>query len=546
MLNIPGIERKKTNKIEINANRNDNIISLKSKNLENFLFKEKRDKYVYPEDINNDYKSYNNNAVNISAQNDLENNKNKKYNENVSTRFNHNNINDKPITLNQKKYHPYEDPNFNNIYYNELGLKKGIQKINSKKIAFLGMTEKRSKLLFYDNKNGLKFTNNINSVDKKLNFKPLAEIKEKNNGKKRKQMNQLSLINNKNFSSLELRPNNNALTQNDVVMNDNNIILHIQKNLVDNKININDLKETRNKSTSGKMNNENQNNFSNNNNQVNLKPNEKSILKNKNKDKNLIDNLNINPNGTDSNQKIDLKKLTSKEKAFVILTQSKILQVPERIIFSRATENLKSLIPIKDIIDTNELFLKEKIKQAQLSLINYNKKIETPFTPSKTADISLNIIKTGDEDIFKNLLSEEKNLDEIEQKYYHTYICLLYILLGEDIKDNNFENINSNLLFDKLNKKGYQYLKDYLYLNFIKQHSNILNDDNKMKAFDELYVTLPDLIKHSGIIKTNKFICFSCFLIKEIHEYRKNLKQFIDVKNKTKAYIDVLKRKCPT
>ena len=98
MLNIPGIERKKTNKIEINANRNDNIISLKSKNLENFLFKEKRDKYVYPEDINNDFKSYNNNAVNISSQNDLENNKNKKYNENVSTRFNHNNSNDKPIT----------------------------------------------------------------------------------------------------------------------------------------------------------------------------------------------------------------------------------------------------------------------------------------------------------------------------------------------------------------------------------------------------------------------------------------------------------------
>ena len=189
--------------------------------------------------------------------------------------------------------------------------------------------------------------------------------------------------------------------------------------------------------------------------------------------------------------------------------------------------------------------MKEKIKQAQLSLIHYNKKIETPFTPSKTADISLNIIKTGDEDIFKNLLSEEKNLEESDQKYYHTYICLLYILLGEDIKDSNFENINSNLLFDKLNKKGYQYLKDYLYLNFIKQHSNILNDDNKMKAFDELYVTLPDLIKHSGIIKTNKFICFSCFLIKEIHEYRKNLKQFIDVKNKTKAYIDFLKRKCP-
>ena len=518
---------------------------MKSKNLENFLFKEKRDKYVYPEDINNDFKSYNNNAVNISAQNDIENIKNKKYNDNISTRFNHNNINDKPITLNQKKYIPYEDPNFNNIY-NEFGLKKGIQKINSKKIAFLGMTEKRSKLLFYENKNGLKFNNNINITDKKLNFKPLAEIKEKNNGKKRNQMNQLSLMNNKNFSSLELRPSNNTLTQSDVFKNDNNIIVHIQKNLVENKINSNDLKESRNKSTSGISNNENKNNSNNNNNQINLKTNEKSILKNKNQIKKEIDNINTNTNGTDSNLKSNLKKLTSKEKAFGTLTQSKILQLKERIIFSRATENLKSLIPIKDIINSHELFLKEKIKQAQLSLINYNKKIETPFTPSKTADISLNIIKIGDEIIFKNLLSEEKNLDESDKKYYHTYICLLYILLGEDIKDVNFENINSNLLFDKLNKKGYQYLKDYLYLNFIKQHSNILNDDNSMKTFDELYETLPDLIKHSGIIKTNKFICFSCFLIKEIHEYRKNLKQIVDFKNKTKAYIDVLKRKCPT
>jgi hypothetical protein len=48
--------------------------------LENFLFKEKKDKNVYPEEINNDFKSYNNNAVNISVQNDIENIKNKKYN----------------------------------------------------------------------------------------------------------------------------------------------------------------------------------------------------------------------------------------------------------------------------------------------------------------------------------------------------------------------------------------------------------------------------------------------------------------------------------
>ena len=95
-----------------------------------------------------------------------------------------------------------------------------------------------------------------------------------------------------------------------------------------------------------KINNENKNNSNNNNNQINLKTNEKSILKNKNQIKKEIDNINTNTNGTDSNLKSNLKKLTSKEKAFGTLTQSKILQLKERIIFSRATENLKSLIPI--------------------------------------------------------------------------------------------------------------------------------------------------------------------------------------------------------
>ena len=522
----------------MNAARNDNLISLKSKNLENFLFKEKKDKNFYPEDNNKDYKS-SNNMINITAQNDIDNIRNKKYNDKIPNRLNHYNNNDKAITLNQKKYNSSEVPNFTNIY-NEFGLKKGMQKINPKKVVFIRMPEKKSKLLFYDNKNTLKFNNNLNMPDKKLNFKPLAEIKEKNSGRKRNQINQKSLMNNKNLSSLELKPNNNALTQNDMAIKDNNIIIHIQKNLDENRINNNDLKKSRNKSTSRLISNEN--NFSNNINQMNTKANEKSLLKVNYPSKKVIEN--IMQNKTTSEQKMNFKNLTSKEKAYVTLTQSKILQLSERIIFSRASENIRALIPIKVLMDSNELFLKEKIKQAQFNLINYNKKIEIPFSPSKTADILLNIIKKEEEDMFKHLLSVENNLDENEQKYYHTYICLLYILLGEEIKGINFDNINSDLLFDKLNKKGYHYLKDYLYINFIKQHSIILNDRQRMKIFGELYGTLPDLIKQSGIIKTNKFICFSYFLIKEIHEYSNIKKKLEDIKNKTMAYIDVLKSKC--
>ena len=110
------------------------------------------------------------------------------------------------------------------------------------------MPEKRSKLLFYDNKNGLIFHNNSNVAitDKKinLNLKPLTKIKGKNEANK----NQSTLIN-KNFSSVELRPKNTQPNQNNISMNDNNIIMHIKKNLNENKINPDDIKKIRNKST---------------------------------------------------------------------------------------------------------------------------------------------------------------------------------------------------------------------------------------------------------------------------------------------------------
>ena len=526
ILNIPGFEKAKINKIHLNANQNENYIQLKSKNPENLIFKRK----IYVDDKNSENKFYNNNG-NISYQNELENFKNKKYNDNTSQRLNNNN--DKLAILNQKKYEVNGDRNLTN-FYNELANKKGIQKLNSKKISFLGMSEKRAKLLFCDNKIGIKYINS-NSIDKKANFKHLAEIKEKNARKR----NKMNLLNNKNLSSLGIRQNNNDIfTQNDINIHDNNIILHIKKNMIDNKINYNDLKESRNKSTNIL------DNYENNNIQDNSKQNEKSLIKihaySKKENNNTINKI-INNN---LDLKEIFKKLTSKEKACAILSQSKILQLSERVIFSRATENVRKLIPIKDLMMQNELFLKEKINQIKLNLIMYNKKIESPFIPSKTADISLNIIKKEDEDSFKEVIDNSQNLNENEKKYYHTYICLLYILLGEEVEGINFENINVKILIEKLNKKGYEYMKDYLYLNFIKQHSTLLNEEKRMKIFEEFYSILLEQSEQSEIIKRYKFFIFSYFLIKEIYEYRNNLHKLIDIKNKTKAYFDVLKNKC--
>ena len=210
------------------------------------------------------------------------------------------------------------------------------------------------------------------------------------------------------------------------------------------------------------------------------------------------------------------------------------------MIFSRATENVRELIPIKDLLILNELFLKEKIKQNKLNLIIYNKKIESPFIPSKTADISINIIKKEDEKAFKDLINNEQNLNENEKKFYHTYICLLYILLGEKIEGIDFENIDANILFERLNKKGYENMKDYLYLNFIKQNSAILKDVKSMKIFEELYKVLLERSKKIEIIKRYKFYNFSYILIKEIYEYVNNISQLITIKNKTKADLDIL------
>ena len=177
--------------------------------------KEKREKLINIEEMNNDTKNYNN----MSCQNLLEITKGKKYNEIITTRPIHY-INDKPSILNQRRVQQYDDPNLFN--------RKNVPKINSRKVVFIGMPEKRSKLLFYDNKNGLIFHNNSNVAitDKKinLNLKPLTKIKGKNEANK----NQSTLIN-KNFSSVELRPKNTQPNQNNISMNDNNIIMHIKK-----------------------------------------------------------------------------------------------------------------------------------------------------------------------------------------------------------------------------------------------------------------------------------------------------------------------------
>ena len=235
-----------------------------------------------------------------------------------------------------------------------------------------------------------------------------------------------------------------------------------------------------------------------------------------------------------------LKSLTTREKAFYLLSQSTVLRLCERIIFSRTTEKVKNLISIKDILKSNEIFIKDKIKELEEKMINYNLIIEKPFSPSKTSIISLNLIMKEDEDEFKNLFSKNYIDDEIEKYYYDIYIELLFILLGEDYN----KNFGVKELYDKLHQKGFVNFKDYLYQLFILQKfKKELFNENKIDKFLDLFEKLPNLIKYEGDIKTNRFICFSSFILTEANSYWRKFKEYIQLKNKTHHYIEGLRKK---
>ena len=276
------------------------------------------------------------------------------------------------------------------------------------------------------------------------------------------------------------------------------------------------------------------------------KSNSKEICKNSkindtnniDKDKKLIlfnnDNLN--------NNEIQMNSLSNKEKALYILSKSNILSLTQKIIFSRATDNLRKLLSIKDILKSNETFIKNKIKELEIKLINYNKIIEHPFSPTKTAIISLNLIMKDDEDDFKNFVSNI--IDENEKNYYYIYIRLLYSLLCGEFKENDFENLDINALYDKLNKKGFNSFKDYLYQIFILQkHKKEFFNEKIIDKFNELFEEIPNLIKYEGEIKNSKFISFSYFILYEANYYWKNYKDYTLLIYKIQKSIEFLKKK---
>ena len=208
-----------------------------------------------------------------------------------------------------------------------------------------------------------------------------------------------------------------------------------------------------------------------------------------------------------------IKNLSNRENAYLILSYSNILRLRERLIFSRSTINLRKNISKKQVLDTNKIYLNEKLKELENNLNICNEKLKSKFTASKTAEMIFNFITSNIENDFK-LNTPQILHDKNEKNQYYNYIKLLYVLLDENYDNISNENL-ANQLYQKINNKGFNNIKDYLYFIYIKNLKENKVVENA-EIIQNLIKEIPDFINYQKSIKYSKFISYCCYLIKEI------------------------------
>jgi hypothetical protein len=208
-----------------------------------------------------------------------------------------------------------------------------------------------------------------------------------------------------------------------------------------------------------------------------------------------------------------IKNLSYRENAYLILSYSDALRLRERLIFSRSSINLRKNISKKQILETNKIYLTEKLKELQNNLNICNEKLKSKFTVSKTAEMIFNFITSYIENDFKLNTPQILN-DKHEKNQYYNYIKLLYILLDESYDNIPNEDL-TNQLYQKINNKGFNNIKDYLYFIYIKNLKENKVIENA-EIIQKLIKEIPDFINYQKSIKYSKFISYCCYLIKEI------------------------------
>ena len=232
------------------------------------------------------------------------------------------------------------------------------------------------------------------------------------------------------------------------------------------------------------------------------------------------------------------KKITLKEESFYILATSPVLRLNEQLIFSRATKNIRNVLPINNILKNHNIFLNAKANELMKEIALCEKRIKMPFTASKIADITLNFITSLDEQEFRDFDILETNKEAI--KIYYIYIKLLYVLLNISY-DKDLEGKKlKNYLFEKIKKKGFKHLRDYLYYIYIAKKE----DMNIMAKIDiinnEIVKKFPDILSFQENLKICRFTAFTIYLIKEIINYANNIKDTFELKFRAQNLLDIV------
>ena len=235
-----------------------------------------------------------------------------------------------------------------------------------------------------------------------------------------------------------------------------------------------------------------------------------------------------------------INNLSKKENAYLILSYSKCLRLCERMIFSRSTNKLRESLSKKHILETNKIYLNEKIKELEKKVENCDDKLKTQFSATKTAEMTLNFITSNIENEFK--LNLFNNIDDENEKIYcYNYVKILYLLLDENYEEIKNENLVKQL-YQKINNKGYQNLKDYLYYLYIKNIKEKKINDN-IDKINNILIQSPDLLNFKYTFRYDKFISYTCFLFKEIINFSNEKIDTFKLKKDCLNFIDIINNK---
>ena len=269
--------------------------------------------------------------------------------------------------------------------------------------------------------------------------------------------------------------------------------------------------------------------------------NNSSLFESKSKTKILTQEKKLNSQTDNNNIKIpEIKNLTQKEKACLILAFSKCLRLTERALFSFSSPKFKEAITKKKILNTNKIYLKEKLEELEEKINRCDNKLENKFNASKTAEITLNFVTLNIETDFKLNLTEGLD-DETEKKYCDNYVKLLYLVLGE-----SYDKIENNMLiknlYNKIGEKKYQNIKDYLFYLYIQN-----KDENKslenVDKINQIIKKIPDILNFKMTAKYDKFILYTSVIVNEIINFANKRFDTLKLKNDCKKMIEIINMK---